>query len=137
MNLTRFPVGDRFLSVDRAALRGVVPSPGLSPVPDAPAWIVGAYNNLGRAVAAVDAAALLGLGAVTLPPAVLLLVQAPSGLIGLVADGSPDEVRAASRPRRGAVVEVVDRASDLLRVDLALFEGRMEAALAQAPPDTL
>ena len=137
MNVTRFAVGTRTFCVDRGALRGVVQTPSLSGVPGAPGWLVGAYNNLGRAVAAIDAAALLGLGNVVRPPACLLLVEGSTGLLGLLADGDPDEVVSSSPPRRGAVVEVVDRASDLLRIDLPLLEARIEAALTDPQGDGL
>lgn len=129
MNFTRFRNGPLALCVDRSVLRGVVASPELSPVPDAPEWLPGAYNNLGQAVAAVDAALLLGLGRALSPALVLLLVEGPSGLLGLVADGEPEEVSTPSPPRRGAVIEVVDRSTDLLRIDLGLLEQRMESTL--------
>lgn len=137
MTYTRFSVGNRHLCVDRSALRGVVAAPDLSPVPDAPSWLPGAYNNLGQAVAVVDAARLLGLGAAVSPPQFLILVEGPAGMIGLVADVEPDEVHTPSAPRRGAVIELVDRAQDLLRIDLPLMEQRIEAALADLANDAL
>ena len=130
MTLTRFSVGGRALCVDRGSVRGVLPGPALSGVPDAPDWIVGAYNHLGRAVAVIDLAGLLGLGLCPNPPAFILLVDAPSGLLALGCDAAPDEVKPTSNPRRGALLEVVDRGEDLLRIDLPLLEQRMEAELA-------
>ncbi len=129
MTYSRYLAGTQLVCVDRAALRGVVASPVLSAVPDAPAWLPGAFNHLGRAVAAIDAALLLGLGRATDPPAYLLLVEAPNGLLGLIAELEPDEVHSDATPRRGAVLELLDRSQDLLRIDLSVLEQRIEAAL--------
>ena len=130
MTFTRFLAGPRWLCVDRTALRGVVSAPEMSAVPDAPPWIPGAYNRLGRAVAVIDTALLLGLGRAAHPPVCLLLVEGPAGVLGLMSDAEPDEVSTRSTPRRGSVIELVDRPQDLLRVDIALLEQRIEAALA-------
>jgi len=130
VTLTSFPVGSTRLCVDVAALRSVIARPTVAPVPGAPGWLVGVYNDLGRAVAAVDAAALLGLARAGQPVAVLLLVETRSGVLGLCADGPPTEVQARTPPRRGAVVEVVNREADLLRIDLPLLEAEIEASMS-------
>lgn len=129
--MTSFPVGATRLCVDAGVLRSVVPRPSLAPVPGAPPWIVGVYNDLGRAVAAIDAAHLLGLAHAGRPTPFLLLVETPSGILGLCADGPTTEVVARTPPRRGAVVEVVNREHDLLRIDLPLLEAEMEASLSE------
>lgn len=135
MTLTTFRVGQRRFSIDRALVRAVIEAPTLSPAPHAPAWLRGAYNDLGRAVAAVDVAAVLGLDQAAQPTHWLVLAQSRSGTLGLCADGPAEEVDTQGLPRRGRVVEIVNRATDLLYLDLALLEPALEAALAAHAED--
>lgn len=130
MTLLAFRVGDRWFSIDRAALRGVVERPALSPAPGAPAWLRGAYNDLGRAVAAVDVAEVVGLGRAGSPTAWLVIAETTRGPIGFCTDSAVTERTTEGLPRRGRVVEIVDRRDDLLYVDLALLPAAIEAALA-------
>lgn len=131
MNLTTFRVGQVRLSIDRSLLRAVVEGPVLSPAPLAPRWLRGAYNDLGRAVAAIDVAALLGLDRAAQPTAWLILAQSRSGTLGLCADGPAGDFRATGLPRRGKVVEILARSEDLLYLDLALLEEHIDGALAR------
>lgn len=128
LRLWRYTASGRALCLDQRGLRVVVERPELSPAPGAPDWLTGAANHHGRAIAVVDVNTLLGIGAPLRQPPCVLLVESGGHILGLTADGPPLDFRADPFTRRGHVLEVADRRTDLLWIDLA----RLHTALADA-----
>ena len=128
--LARFPVGDTQMCVAAEKVRGSFVSPHLAAAPGAPPWIVGAYNRLGTAVAVIDAANFTGLNQDPSACTHIVLVETRSGEIGLAATGEPSEMEEpASLPGPGALLEVLDRESDLLLLDVERLAEAVEEAL--------
>lgn len=128
LRLWRYTASGRALCIDQRGLRGVMEHPMLAPAPGAPNWLAGAMNHHGRAVAVVDLNTLLGIGAPLRQPPCVLLVESGGHLLGLTADAPPTDLRADPFTRRGSVLELADRRTDLLWVDL----GHLHVALADA-----
>ncbi len=128
--LARFPVGGVQLCVDRSAMRSDVEAPHLTPAPGAPRWLLGAWNHLGRAVAVVDVAVFAGVNRDPVHPDRLVLVDTPSGVIGIAATGPVSELPAPAFRRRNTLLEVVDASSDLLFVDITKLCEVIEESMA-------
>jgi chemotaxis signal transduction protein len=103
------------------------------PVPDAPLWLVGAWNHLGRAVAAIDIGALHGLAPAQVAPPYLLVVESAGNLLGLVADEVRGEFVPPPFSRRGALLEVVDRKRNILFLDVTQLTDALQRALTGQP----
>lgn len=129
MKLARFQTHRRAFCFDGLRLRHVIETPRLSGAPGAPDWMVGAYNHFGRAVAAVDIGALHGLTAPNREPPLLLLVECEGELLALPADHLELEYVPPPFSRRGHLLEVVDRRTNLLFVDLARLSEAVRDAL--------
>lgn len=128
--LARFPVGGAQLCVDRSSVRSDVEAPNLTRAPGAPRWLLGAWNHLGRAVAVIDIAAFAGVNRDPVHPDRLVLVETPSGVIGIAATGPVSEQPAPTFRRRNTLLEVVDASSDLLFVDLTRLCEVIEESMA-------
>ena len=129
MRLSRFTAARKPFCVDPLGVRGIVEHPQLAPVPGAPEWLVGAYNHLGRAVAVVDLGAMLSFTPPQRTPRALLLVESAGRLLALPADAPPSEFHARSFTRRGELLEIVDRADDVLWIDLSRLAEKIEDVL--------
>lgn len=132
MKVTRFTSGSQQLCVECSHVRGVVSSPQLSPVPGAPPWLVGAYNHLGRAVAAIDVPRFNSHPTPARRVGWLVLVDTQGELVGLVADTPPADHDTRPFPRRGEWIEVADVRADLLWIDLGRFRDVVQAVLVEA-----
>jgi len=77
--VAEFPVGDERYAVPLQRLRGSVPLRLVTPVPLSPPHVVGILRFQGQVIAALSLAALLGGRGWRQDPAVLLVVEGPSG----------------------------------------------------------
>jgi chemotaxis signal transduction protein len=77
--VAEFPVGDDRYAVPLHRLRGSVPLRLVTPVPLSPPHVVGILRFQGQVIAALSLAALLGGRGWRQDPAVLLVVEGPSG----------------------------------------------------------
>lgn len=90
MQAVLVPVGAEWYAVPMASVREVVPAPTATPVPTAPAAVLGVWNLRGEIVPLFDTAALLGLPPA--PPAarpMAVVVDTARGPAGLAATGTP------------------------------------------------
>jgi hypothetical protein len=126
---SRWPLGGTHLAVDRAAVRGVLDAPAITPAPGAPPWLLGACNRHGRALAVVDPLALAGRSAASASPRHVIVVDTPRGAVGLCADGPPEAVRLPepTGPARGSCV--MDTGDGTCLLDLAALPAVAEAEL--------
>jgi len=111
--VAEFPVGDERYAVPLQRLRGSVPLRLVTPVPLSPPHVVGILRFQGQVIAALSLAALLGGRGWRQDPAVLLVLEGPSGdLLALDCEQVPQPLavplRAVeeARARGGAVVPV-------------------------------
>jgi chemotaxis signal transduction protein len=77
--VAEFPVGDERYAVPLHRLRGSVPLRLVTPVPLSPPHVVGILRFQGQVIAALSLAALLGGRGWRQDPAVLLVLEGPSG----------------------------------------------------------
>jgi purine-binding chemotaxis protein CheW len=77
--VAEFPVGDGRYAVPLQRLRGSVPLRLVTPVPLSPPHVVGILRFQGQVIAALSMAALLGGRGWRQDPAVLLVLEGPSG----------------------------------------------------------
>jgi purine-binding chemotaxis protein CheW len=87
-----FPVGPDWYAVDFDWVREVVAHPTVTPIPTAPAVVLGLFNLRGDMVPVFDTGRILGVGAVA-APAYVVVVDSAAGPAGLVAGGLPVTVR--------------------------------------------
>lgn len=125
-----FSVGDAQFCIDRAFLRGTVEAPSLVHAPGAPAWLIGAWNHQGRAVAVVDPAVFAGLSREVREPERVLLVDTSAGLLGLSSTSPAAEAPAEPFRRRGQLLEVVHPDRDRLFMDLDRLVELIDSAMA-------
>jgi chemotaxis signal transduction protein len=82
------PIGADRYALDLADVREVVPDPQLTPLPGAPAGVLGVLNLRGDVVPVLDTARLLGLGPIG-RVAYVAVAELDAGLAGLATDGEP------------------------------------------------
>jgi purine-binding chemotaxis protein CheW len=82
------PIGEDRYGIELTDVREVVPEPLLTPVPGAPAAVLGVVNLRGEVVPVLDTARLLGLPPLT-HLAFAVIAECDAGLAGLAADGEP------------------------------------------------
>src|SRR5262249_57706996 len=96
--VAEFPVGDERYAVPLQRLRGSVPLRLVTPVPLSPPHVVGILRFQGQVIAALSLAALLGGRGWRQDPAVLLVVEGPSGdLLALDCEQVPQPLAAPPR----------------------------------------
>ena len=83
-----FPIGEDRYAVPTSAVREVVSDPRPTPLPTAPAALLGAFNLRGEVVPTFDTAALLGIGKLSDTP-IAVVVNTTAGPAALVATGLP------------------------------------------------
>lgn len=132
MVATRFPVGPLKICVDRATVRGVLDAPEVTPVPDAPDWLLGVCGRSGRAIAVLDVALLAGQTRVAAAPRQVVVVETASGPVGLAAEGPIDERRGYTVSRTGELLIQVE--ADTWLVDLSRLPPLVEDAIGRAGP---
>lgn len=129
MTIVRYQARGKSYCFSRIDLRGTVEAPALAQAPGSPEWLIGAYNHFGRAVAAVDLGALVGLTAPLREPPALILVEASGSLLGLVADLPPAEFRANRVPTSEKLLDVFDQRTGVLWLNLGKLTESIAAAL--------
>ena len=82
------PVGADLYAVPVISSREVVPEPGVTRLPTAPAVVIGLFNLRGQIVPLLDTAALVGTGT-TEGAAYAVVIEVEQGLVGLVTTGLP------------------------------------------------
>lgn len=82
------PIGADRYGIELTDVREVVPAPRLTPVPGAPAAVLGVVNLRGEVVPVLDTARLLGLPALE-RIAFAVIAECDAGLAGLATDGEP------------------------------------------------
>ena len=87
-----FPVNAEWYAVDFDWVREVVAQPTVTPIPTAPAVVVGVFNLRGEMVPIFDTGQILGIGAVA-AWAYVVVVDTAAGLAGLATTGLPVAVR--------------------------------------------
>jgi purine-binding chemotaxis protein CheW len=83
-----FPIGEDRYAVPTSAVREVVSDPRPTPLPTAPAALLGAFNLRGEVVPMFDTAALLGIGKLSDTP-IAVVVNTTAGPAALAATGLP------------------------------------------------
>lgn len=87
-----FPVASEWYAVDFDWVREVVAEPTVTPIPTAPASVLGLFNLRGEMVPIFDTGQILAVGPVAASPYVVV-VDTSAGLAGLAATGLPVAVR--------------------------------------------
>lgn len=96
--VAEFPVGDERYAVPLQRLRGSVPLKLVTPVPLSPPHVVGILRFQGQVIAALSLAVLLGGRGWRQDPAVLLVVEGPSGdLLALDCEQVPQPLAVSQR----------------------------------------
>ena len=126
MQALLLPLHDDLYALDLTTIREVVPDPEVTPLPGAPAGLLGLFNLRGEVVPLFDTAWLLGLQAAPAADQVTVADTA-LGLAGLVSHGRPrrEALGEAAGPARlpaaigrfavgGAVVATLLDVEDLL-----------------------
>jgi purine-binding chemotaxis protein CheW len=83
-----FPIGEDRYAVPTWTVREVVSDPRPTPLPTAPAALLGAFNLRGEVIPMFDTAALLGIGKLSDTP-IAVVVNTSAGPAALVATGLP------------------------------------------------
>ncbi len=60
LQLIAFGLGNEWYALEVSQVRGIEPETDITPVPKAPAWLVGVFNLHGAIVPAIDPSSLLG-----------------------------------------------------------------------------
>ena len=92
-----FLLGDALYGIDALRVQEIVRSRPVTPVPLAPAAVVGLMNLRGQIVTALDLRSRLGLAPDEAGSAVVVVVQTADGAVGLAVDEIGDVVDAAGR----------------------------------------
>lgn len=122
-------VGADTYAIRAAAVREVIPSPDVTPLP-ASALFLGVCSVRGDIVSILDTSALLGLGAGPIPSHAVI-VRVPDGDAGLSTTGVPTFTRLGERVGDGDVpgqlgaYRVADGIATLLDIDALLTRGRL------------
>ena len=130
MRALLLPVGGDAYAVGMQAAREVVEAPEVTPLPTAPASVVGVINLRGEIVPVFDTARLLGLAAST--PAYAVVVETSLGPAGLTMTGMGESVDlgepvgVADTPGAMATYAVGDRLVVLLDVETLLAPTHVE-----------
>lgn len=82
------PVGSDLYALPISWAREVVRAPSITPLPTAPAMVIGLFNLRGEIVPLLDTAAVLGIGQVTAIEFGVVL-GSPQGPVGLATTGPP------------------------------------------------
>ena len=82
------PLGSDLYAIELPVVREVVPAPRLTPLPGAPAGVLGVFSLRGEVVPALDTAVLLGVGRLQ-ELRFAVIVEAPAGLAALAASAQP------------------------------------------------
>lgn len=124
---------ESWYAIETARVVARVTSPQLVRVPLAPAWLRGAYNELGRTVPVVDVAMLVGARSEGLEVQTILLVAAPGGELGVACGGTVVE-RLVSRPRGfDRVFERPSEGEEVRMISIDRLLQAIEAALEVRP----
>jgi len=115
--LAEFPLGDEHYAVPLASMRAALPLKGVTPVPLAPAHVVGILRFQGQAVAVLSLASLLGNPGWREDPQTLLVLELGGGR--LVAFDCEQIPRPTPLPRR-VIDQARDRATSRARAILEL-----------------
>lgn len=116
------PLGRDWYALPLVNVREVVPAPAVTPVPGAPAWLLGVANLRGQILPVLDTAHRLGLPSPGEPTHVAV-VDSAAGAAGLVTTGPPErallDAPTGAGTGRAAVARhaVGDRVATLLDVD--------------------
>jgi len=119
MQALLLPVGEDWYALELDAVREVVPRPVVTPVPRAPAGVLGVLNLRGEVVPVLDTARLLGVGHAA-AAAHVAVAETARGPAALAADGLPvrvtlgDPAGAAELPAGLARFTVGDGVATLL-----------------------
>jgi purine-binding chemotaxis protein CheW len=126
-------VGAGTYAVRASAVREVIPSPVVTPLPVSGAILLGVCNVRGDIVPILDTSALLGLGAGS-TPSHAVIVAVPEGEAGLSATGVPTFTRLGDRvgdgdvPGQVGAYRVSDGIATLLDLDVLVTRGRLDGA---------
>jgi chemotaxis signal transduction protein len=115
--LAEFPLGDDIYAVPLQQMRAALPLKGVTPVPLAPAHVVGILRFQGQAVAVLSLASLLGSPGWREDPQTLLVLELGAGrLVAIDCEQIPrpsaisgrllDQARSRSASRTRAILEV-------------------------------
>jgi purine-binding chemotaxis protein CheW len=124
------PVGADRYAIELTAIREVVLAPTVTPLPGAPATVLGVVNLRGEVVPLLDTAALLGTGRLD-RPAFAVVAETEAGPAALGADGEPSTVAlhqpvgTAESPLASARFAVDDGIVALLDVEALLAPDRV------------
>ena len=89
MQALLLPLGDDLYALELRTVREVLVAPPTTPVPGAPATVVGVFNLHGEVVPLLDTARLLGVGDAG-PAAYAAVADTGAGIAGLTAGGMPE-----------------------------------------------
>jgi chemotaxis signal transduction protein len=124
-------VGADTYAVRAAAVREVIPSPEVTPLPASASVFLGVCNVRGDIVPILDTSVLLGLGAGPIPSHAVI-VQVPDGEAGLSTTGVPTFTRLGERvgdadvPGQLGAYRVADGIATLLDLDVLVTRGRLD-----------
>ena len=82
-------VGADLYAFEMSSVREVAAAPIVTPLPSAPAPVLGVFNLRGEIVPAYDTAALLGFGAIS-EWRFIVVIETASGSVGFVSSGAPE-----------------------------------------------
>jgi purine-binding chemotaxis protein CheW len=126
-------VGAATYAVRAVAVREVVPSPVVTPLPASTPVVLGVCNVRGDIVPILDTSALLGLGGGPAPTHVVI-VRVPEGEVGLSTTGVPAFTRLGERvgdadvPGQVGAYRVVNGIATLLELDVLVTRERLDGA---------
>lgn len=133
MQALLLPVGADRYALELVAIREVVLAPTVTPLPGAPATVLGVVNLRGEVVPLLDTAALLGTGRLD-RPAFAVVTETEAGPAALGADGEPSTavldqpVGAAESAVASARFALGDGIVALLDVEALLAPERLAAS---------
>lgn len=138
MNVSRLSIARRTVCFDRAVCRGLHTPAAITPVPTAPAWLLGAWSYHGRVVSVLDLARLDGWGAVTAAQPVLLLIEVGRELLAIAADSALPDAAIAPPDRTDGLYDPIDHtelaeALPPVLLETARLPHACESALLKGP----
>jgi chemotaxis signal transduction protein len=123
LTVAQFSVGDALYALPLTDLWAALALRDVTPVPLAPAHVIGVLRWQGRVVTALSLASLLGIRGWHRDPAVLLIVTSGRGLVALDSEAIPrlaalsrSRIEMSRARRQGAVLEVATAGGEMVNL---------------------
>jgi chemotaxis signal transduction protein len=123
LTVAQFSLGDAIYALPLTDLWAALPLRDVTPVPLAPAHVIGVLRWEGRVITAVSLASLLGIQGWRRDPAVLLIVTSGRGLVAVDSEAIPrlaalsrSRIEVSRARRQGPVLEIAGAGGEIVNL---------------------